>query len=122
MHLDGVPGVWFFSLDASNTLAVLGARLAFHLPYFKAHMRLERRGRAICFTSRRTHRRAAPAEFKAFWTVGDELGRLGRVHSISSSSNATVSILLTERGSFVRGSSTIPGPCIGQICSLTARR
>ena len=74
VHLDGVPGVWFFSLDASNTLAVLGARLAFHLPYFKAHMRLERRGRAICFTSRRTHRRAAPAEFKASWTVGDELG------------------------------------------------
>src|SRR5215204_5503472 len=59
VHLDGVPGVWFFSLDASNTIAVLGARLAFHLPYFKAHMRLERRGRAICFTSRRTHRRAA---------------------------------------------------------------
>src|SRR5829696_7272388 len=66
VHLDGVPGVWFFSLDASNTIAVLGARLAFHLPYFKAHMRLERRGRAICFTSRRTHRRAAPAEFTRF--------------------------------------------------------
>jgi uncharacterized protein len=74
VHLDGVPGVWFFSLDASNTIAVLGARLAFHLPYFKAHMSLERWDRTIRFTSRRTHRRAAPAEFKAFWTVGDELG------------------------------------------------
>src|SRR5215208_5984323 len=35
VHLDGVPGVWFFSLDASNLLAVLGARLGFHLPYFQ---------------------------------------------------------------------------------------
>ena len=25
VHYDGVPGVWFFSLDASNPLAVLGA-------------------------------------------------------------------------------------------------
>jgi len=42
VHLDGVPGVWFFSLDANNTIAVFGARLAFHLPYFKARMSLER--------------------------------------------------------------------------------
>ncbi len=36
------PGVWFFSLDAANRLAVLGARLAFHLPYYHARMLLER--------------------------------------------------------------------------------
>ena len=35
MH-QGVPGIWFFSLDAHNALAVLGARAAFHLPYFRA--------------------------------------------------------------------------------------
>jgi len=27
VHMEDVPGVWFFSLDASNALAVLGARL-----------------------------------------------------------------------------------------------
>ena len=27
IHLDGVPRIWFFSLDANNLLAVLGARL-----------------------------------------------------------------------------------------------
>ena len=43
VHLDGVPGIWFFSLDASNAVATLGARLTFHLPYFHARMRLERR-------------------------------------------------------------------------------
>ncbi len=74
VHLDGVPGVWFFSLDANNAVAALGARLAFHLPYFKARMSLERRDRTIYFASRRTHRRAAPAEFEAAWTVGDGLG------------------------------------------------
>src|SRR5437763_13687118 len=30
------PGVWFFSLDAANLLAVTAARWSFHLPYFRA--------------------------------------------------------------------------------------
>src|SRR6266404_10006502 len=34
---DGEPGVWFFSLDAGNALAVAIARAWFHLPYFRAH-------------------------------------------------------------------------------------
>jgi uncharacterized protein YqjF (DUF2071 family) len=34
------PGVWFFSLDAANLLAVLGARASYHLPYHWARMRL----------------------------------------------------------------------------------
>ncbi len=34
------PGVWFFSLDAANRLAVLLARAWFHLPYFFARMTL----------------------------------------------------------------------------------
>jgi uncharacterized protein len=74
VHLDGFPGVWFFSLDANNPLAVLGARLAFHLPYFGASMGLERHERVIRFSSRRTDRRGAPADFEAAWRVGDELG------------------------------------------------
>ncbi|MEM6428786.1 MAG: DUF2071 domain-containing protein, partial [Deinococcota bacterium] len=32
------PGVWFFSLDAHNPLAVRLARALFHLPYFDATM------------------------------------------------------------------------------------
>jgi len=73
VHLDGVPGIWFFSLDANNPLAVLGARLTYHLPYFHARMSLEQRDLTIHFTSRRTHRNAAPAEFGATWTVGERL-------------------------------------------------
>src|SRR5258707_172519 len=33
---DGKPGVWFFSLDAGQKLAVRVARKFFHLPYFDA--------------------------------------------------------------------------------------
>lgn len=37
VHRDGRDaGVWFFSLDASSSIAVEAARLAYHLPYFKA--------------------------------------------------------------------------------------
>src|ERR1700687_6083754 len=32
------PGVWFFSLDAGNPLAVGIARAWFHLPYYRAWM------------------------------------------------------------------------------------
>jgi uncharacterized protein YqjF (DUF2071 family) len=38
---DKKPGVWFFSLDATNAVAVWGARAAFHLPYFRAAMSCE---------------------------------------------------------------------------------
>ena len=37
----GKQGVYFFSLDASSLLAVLGARVLFHLPYFPATMSRE---------------------------------------------------------------------------------
>lgn len=38
------PGVWFYSLDAANPVAVLIARSRWRLPYFWARMRLRRDG------------------------------------------------------------------------------
>lgn len=38
----GVPGVWFYSLDAAQWLAVQIARFLFRLPYFYADMRATR--------------------------------------------------------------------------------
>lgn len=35
---NGIPGVWFYSLDANHNLAVKSARLFFNLPYFYASM------------------------------------------------------------------------------------
>jgi uncharacterized protein YqjF (DUF2071 family) len=74
VHRDGVPGVWFFSLDASNPLAVAGARLGFHLPYFQARMQLHEAGPEVRFESRRTHPGAAAGELEATWTRGEPLG------------------------------------------------
>jgi uncharacterized protein YqjF (DUF2071 family) len=65
--LHGIPGVYFFSLDASNPIAVAIARTIFHLPYFNAAMRSKRVGDSIYYNSCRTHRSAPPAEFKAIY-------------------------------------------------------
>ena len=35
---EGKPGVWFFSLDAGNPIAVEAARDTFHLNYYNARM------------------------------------------------------------------------------------
>lgn len=73
VHRDGIPGVWFLSLDASNPMAVIGARLGFSLPYFIARMSLEEQDRTIRFQSRRTHLGAPKAEFEAEWRREDAL-------------------------------------------------
>jgi uncharacterized protein YqjF (DUF2071 family) len=65
-----VPGVWFFSLDATNTLAVWAARLTYHLPYFSAEMSLEEKGKTIEYSSSRID---SPAELHASWTIGEPL-------------------------------------------------
>ena len=43
VHRDGVPGIWFPSLEITNRLAMLAARIAYRLPYFHADMRFEDR-------------------------------------------------------------------------------
>ncbi len=63
--LHEIPGVYFFSLDASNPIAVAIARSIFHLPYFNAVMSSERVEDTIHYSSRRSHRVAPSAEFKA---------------------------------------------------------
>jgi uncharacterized protein YqjF (DUF2071 family) len=57
----GKPGVWFFSLDAGNPLAVAIARAWFHLPYYRSHMRCTERQGWIKYASQRAHSGAAPA-------------------------------------------------------------
>ena len=61
------PGIWFFSLDAANPLAVAAARLAVRLPYFPARME-----RAEGFY--RSERRASGARFEARFASGAEVG------------------------------------------------
>ncbi len=54
VRVDDKPGVYFFSLDAGNPLAVQAARLLLNLPYFSAAMNVERDAGEIRYTSRRT--------------------------------------------------------------------
>jgi uncharacterized protein YqjF (DUF2071 family) len=75
VHLNGVPGVWFFSLDAANSLAVWGARQFYYLPYFNAEMSLAQHGSKIEYSSKRHDARGAPAELNATWTTGEPLAR-----------------------------------------------
>jgi uncharacterized protein YqjF (DUF2071 family) len=51
---DGVPGVWFFSLDAANSLAVWGARTFYSLPYFNARMSLKQNKSMIDYSALRS--------------------------------------------------------------------
>jgi uncharacterized protein YqjF (DUF2071 family) len=50
---DGKPGIWFFSLDAANVVAVEGAKRLFRLPYERARMSCERDGDRVRFESAR---------------------------------------------------------------------
>src|SRR5215468_8183070 len=59
----GKSGVWFFSLDAANRIAVGVARAWFHLPYFRASMAVEARGQEIGYFSRRSDDRGRSERF-----------------------------------------------------------
>jgi hypothetical protein len=65
VKVHGTPGVYFFSLDAGNPVAVGAARTLFHLPYFSASMDVRPRDGYIDYSSRRTAERASAAELVA---------------------------------------------------------
>ena len=68
----GKPGVWFFSLDAANVLAVKVARAWFHLPYFRARMTCEDSVGSIYYSSERIHRGAPAATLRGnYRAVGE---------------------------------------------------
>ena len=59
----GDPGVYFFSLDAANSVAVAIARTMFHLPYFFADMKVDEHKGWIDYSSRRAANSSPAAEF-----------------------------------------------------------
>lgn len=61
------PGVYFFSLDAANALAVATARTLFRLPYYTASMQVESRDGAIHYRSRRRAAGDGRAELAALY-------------------------------------------------------
>src|SRR5262245_4861877 len=86
--IGGKPGVWFFSLDAENPVAVETARDVFHLNYYNAQMSCARQGEGIAYQSVRQHRGTPPA------TLGARYRPTGPIeHSEAGSLEA----FLTER-------------------------
>jgi uncharacterized protein YqjF (DUF2071 family) len=85
---EGKPGVWFFSLDAANAIAVAAARAAFHLPYFRARMSCQERGGWMHYDSERTHRGARTASLR---------GKYRPVGSVVEPTRGPLEHFLTER-------------------------
>jgi uncharacterized protein YqjF (DUF2071 family) len=87
--LGGKPGVYFFSLDAGNPVAVYGARALYRLPYFRASMSVrEARDGTIHYRSRRIHGGAPAAELNA---------RYRPAGAVTHSKPGTLDHWLTER-------------------------
>ncbi len=65
----GRPGVWFYSLDCDQALAVWTARTLFHLPYQHAQMQASISDGWIDYTC---HRHGEAAESRFRYQLGDE--------------------------------------------------
>jgi uncharacterized protein YqjF (DUF2071 family) len=82
------PGVWFFSLDAGNSVAVAIARAWFHLPYFRARMSCAEQEGWIHYQSERMHRGSPTGLLKGRYRPGGE---------VFSPQRGTLEHFLTER-------------------------
>lgn len=101
VHLNGTPGVWFFSLDCNSAFAVWGARTFYYLPYFNANISLSQDTKTINYNLTRTDQvrthsktvrtergSAGSAHFAATWEINDAL---------PTSTPETLEFFLTER-------------------------
>ena len=85
----GKPGIYFLSLDAGSALAVAAARVFYRLPYFRAHMAIERASGELRYRSERKARENAPsAAFR---------GRYRPHGAVSAPAAGTLEHWLTER-------------------------
>jgi hypothetical protein len=69
----GEPGIYFFSLEASSLLSVVGARLGYALPYFPAAMSTRTDGDGTIHY-RSIRRIGHPAALQVAWRPGPTLG------------------------------------------------
>lgn len=79
------PGIFFFSLDAGSTLAVVGARLGYRLPYFRSEMSIRKTGDWFQYRSKRS---GGKAEF---------VGRYRPIGAVFKAERGTLEYFLAER-------------------------
>ena len=97
VHLNGVPGVWFFSLDAASRLAVWSARKFYHLPYFYAGISLEQGGNHINYSSQRHDKHGPPAGLQVTWVIDDPLPSPSASPTDRNVCPTSLDFFLTER-------------------------
>lgn len=71
VYRDGIPGVWFFSLDANSNFNVLAARTFYHLPYKSANIRMEEVDNRISYRLHRPAKRHA--RLRGEWSINEEM-------------------------------------------------
>ncbi len=72
VRVGALPGIWFFSLDASSPLLVESARFTTSLPYFAARIQTRTEDDVISYSSERQDRRSVPGRFSANYRVTGE--------------------------------------------------
>jgi uncharacterized protein len=70
VHFEGVPGVWFFSLDTNSSVAAIAARAAFHLPYYTAEIDLDEEEQFLDYQLNRGEQ--PDAHFHARFQIADQ--------------------------------------------------
>ena len=86
VHHNGIPGVYFLSLDANSRLAVWIARLIWGLPYHFADMSFQQDGDQVAYQTKR--RSKSKAHHQVDYRIGSELG---------TASEGTLEFFLLER-------------------------
>ena len=115
----GVPGVYFFSLDAASLPAVVGARATYKLPYFHAAMLVRSSGESCQYTSSRLQE---PRRQTSTRVTGQLRRRefTTRVPSKHLSQSAIAFIQSIKAASFARTSIICRGSCRMPKRSLTS--
>jgi len=87
----GQSGVYFLSLDASNPLAVIGARSWYHLPYYFARMHAAWQDGWLSYSSQRLFSSKRAGLKVRYRAAG------GEGHALARSAPGTIEHFLTER-------------------------
>ena len=88
VQVGGVPGVYFFSLDAANPVAVGIARKMLGLPYFSASMDVQLHDGWVRYTSRRAPGNGQQANFESWYRP---------TGPVSTAAPGSLDYFLTER-------------------------
>ena len=75
--VEGKPGVWFFSLDVPDRLAVWIARRFFHLPYHRGAVSIRREREGVHYEAQQPNRRFS-ARYRSIGEPVSELSAFGR--------------------------------------------